>query len=494
MLLEISGLSYKESGAYVLKDISFAIRKGECWVITGPSGSGKSTLLRCIQHHKTFDGYIRFNDGAKDPVVKLITHQHGFKNLSGINNFYYQQRFNATESSDSKTVSEDLIETMTDPDAFKYLHMLEIGHLADTPLLHLSNGEHKRYQLAKALGQKAEWLLLDSAFTGLDTHARKMLEKILSELMQKGIHLILVERDYLPDFVTHVCELDRGIMTGVFTREQFLNQRRKKQSVAETIDLSKLSVTETVNFEYAVRMRNVTVKYDDRIILENISWDVKRGEKWCLTGPNGSGKSTLLSLITADNPQAFANEIYLFDKRKGSGESIWEIKKLIGFVSPELHQFFDKSQSCFNVVASGLFDTIGLFRKLTDEQKKLTETCLELFGISAWATKSFGTLSHGMQRWGLLARAVVKNPALLILDEPCQGLDDDFRAKSMGFISQVCNNADRTLICVTHLDDEIPAGLTGRMFLEKGKIKDIIQYGKEDNSHSRRWDRTGSYA
>lgn len=488
MLLEISGLSYRESGAYVLKDISLGIRKGECWVIKGASGSGKTTLLRCIQQYKSFAGTIHFADDS-EPVVKLIGHQHQFRNRSGANDFYYQQRFNATESDDSKTVSEDMVEDGKEIDVCSYLDMLEIGYLKDTPLLQLSNGEHKRYQIAKALAQQADWLLLDNAFTGLDAHSREVLERLLKNLKKKGIHLILVEREHFPDFVTQVCELEDGVLTGVFTRDQYLKSINSRKGTVGTMDLSKLSVSNPLTFQYAFQMRNVRVKYEDKTVLENITWEAKKGEKWCLTGPNGSGKSTLLSLITADNPQAFANEIYLFDKRKGSGESIWEIKKMIGYVSPELHQYFDKSSSCFNVIASGLFDTIGLFRKLNQEQQERATVCMDLFGLHDLATKPLGQLSYGTQRWVLLARAVVKDPALLILDEPCQGLDDEYRERFLGFMAQECLNAERTLICVTHLEDEIPEGITDRIKIENGKIKEIIHYGEKDNGDSGRRDR-----
>ncbi|HRP17827.1 MAG TPA: ATP-binding cassette domain-containing protein [Ginsengibacter sp.] len=289
MLLEISGLSYRESGAYVLKDISLGIRKGECWVITGASGSGKSTLLRCIQQYKSFTETIRFADGA-EPVVKLITHQHEFKNLSGISNFYYQQRFNATESSDCKTVWEDLVDEVGEADAMRGMELMEISYLKDEPQLQLSNGEHKRFQIAKALAHNAQWLLLDNAFTGLDAHARIMLERIIKDLKHKDVSVIMVEREYLPGFFTHVCELDKGILTGVFTREQYLKFGNRKHIAREDIDLSKLPVADDLEFEYAVRMKNVNVKYGDRLILDNVSWEVKKGEKWCLTGPNGSGK------------------------------------------------------------------------------------------------------------------------------------------------------------------------------------------------------------
>src|SRR5688572_13384763 len=120
-------------------------------------------------------------------------------------------------------------------------------------------------------------------------------------------------------------------------------------------------------------MKKVSVQYGDKIILDEVNWKVMKGERWLLSGPNGAGKSTLLSLITADNPKAYANSIFLFGKKRGSGESIWDIKKKIGFISPELHLFFDQGTSCFDVIASGLFDTIGLFRQLSAAQQRSEE-------------------------------------------------------------------------------------------------------------------------
>jgi molybdate transport system ATP-binding protein len=215
-------------------------------------------------------------------------------------------------------------------------------------------------------------------------------------------------------------------------------------------------------------MVNTTVRYGDTTILDGINWEVKKGEKWNVSGPNGAGKSTILSLITADNPQAYANEIWLFDKRRGSGESIWDIKKKIGFVSPELHQYFDFSASSFEVIASGLFDTIGLFRGLTVEQEESVLLWMPLLGLSELRTKRLSQLSTGQQRMVLLARALIKNPPVLILDEPCQGLDDEQAGYFKNLIDRLCGAFNTTLIYVSHYRQELPDCINKFLQLKNG--------------------------
>jgi molybdate transport system ATP-binding protein len=197
---------------------------------------------------------------------------------------------------------------------------------------------------------------------------------------------------------------------------------------------------------------------------------VIKGERWCLSGPNGAGKSTLLSLINADNPQAYANEIYLFDKRRGKGETIWDIKKRIGYVSPELHLFFDASVTTFDAIASGLFDTIGLFRSVNQEQADTVKAWMKLLNLEELSNRLLHSLPLGKQRFVLLARALVKNPPLLILDEPAQGLDEEQAALFKNIIEQICRHSDKTLIYVTHLKSEIPSCVRNFIQLEKGRI------------------------
>ena len=209
-----------------------------------------------------------------------------------------------------------------------------------------------------------------------------------------------------------------------------------------------------------VHLHHVTIQYGERKILNDVNWIIRCGEKWSLSGTNGSGKSTLLSLICADNPHAYSQRIDLFGRRRGTGESIWEIKRHIGYVSPEMHRAYLKNLPAIDIAASGLFDSIGLYRTPTDQQRQQCMGWLEAFGIADLCNRPFIRLSSGEQRLVLLARAFVKDPDLLILDEPLHGLDLCNKIRARAVIETFCQRAGKTMIYVTHYPQELPSCVT----------------------------------
>ena len=219
--------------------------------------------------------------------------------------------------------------------------------------------------------------------------------------------------------------------------------------------------------EHVVDLNKVSIRYGERTILKDLDWTVKCGEKWALSGDNGSGKSTLLSLVCADNPQSYACDIALFGRKRGSGESIWEIKKHIGYVSPEMHRAYLKNLPAIDIVASGLHDSIGLYRKVKEEDRAICEWWMDIFGIAELRDRSFLQLSSGEQRMVLLARAFVKDPELLILDEPLHGLDMYNRRMVKDIIEAFCERKDKTLIMVTHYREELPDTITNSLYLKR---------------------------
>ena len=216
-----------------------------------------------------------------------------------------------------------------------------------------------------------------------------------------------------------------------------------------------------------VRLNGVSIRYGDRTILRDLDWTVRRGEKWALGGENGAGKSTLLSLVCADNPQSYACDISLFGRKRGSGESIWEIKKHIGYVSPEMHRAYLKNLPAVEIVASGLHDSIGLYKRPRPEELDVCVEWMDIFGIGDLRDRPFLQLSSGEQRLCLLARAFVKDPELLILDEPLHGLDTYNRRRVKAVIEAFCHRRDKTLVMVTHYAEELPATITHRLYLKK---------------------------
>ncbi len=213
-------------------------------------------------------------------------------------------------------------------------------------------------------------------------------------------------------------------------------------------------------------------------MLKNINWEVKAGEKWLLQGPNGSGKSTLLSLINGDHPQSYANELYLFGNRRGTGESIWDIKQHIGLISPEFHWYFDATSTVWKCVASGFYDTVGLFQQLPYSKRAQVDELIEYFGLTENKNELLTALPLGKQRLVLLARTIIKNPELLILDEPCQGLDQQQTKHFNQLVDELCSNG-MTLIYVGHFESQLPTCIEKRILLEKGEVKVVESLNTE---------------
>ena len=461
----------------VLANISFALGAGEHLAIIGSSGSGKTMLAKVLAGQVFVKGSVVFQFDEPSSLQKkvlLIEQRYGFKNLSHTTDFYYQQRYNSFDNSDAKTVLDEL-KAICQPDDFRIESLLlqfGLQHRYNAPLIQLSSGEHKRFQLVKAMLSQPQILILDSPFTGLDAAMRKEVYKVMNELAANDTKIIVItEANQIPACITHIALLDEGRLKNFISKADF-NNDVSPLSGYQYSHISKIGFSKSEPpYEYAVNMRNVTIAYGGKTILHNINWQVKTGDKWLLRGLNGAGKSTLISLINGDNPQAYKNEIYLFDKRRGTGESIWDIKQKIGFVSPELHQFYDKGTSCYNTIASGFFDTIGLFKKLSQQQHEQLKQWIDFLNFSAIQNKSLATLSFGIQRLILLARAMVKNPPLLILDEPCQGLDEEQKNSFVNLVNNICEQFNKTLIYVSHYDNEIPDCIEKVIELKAGEQK-----------------------
>ncbi|HEX2845252.1 MAG TPA: ATP-binding cassette domain-containing protein [Chitinophagaceae bacterium] len=478
-ILEVNQLSVRKGSLQVLESISFSLKQGDHLAITGTAGSGKTSLALALAGRIFFSGQLQYAGKLNERIV-WVEQEHHFKNLSNTSNFYYQQRFNSMDSEDAITVAAYLggkhVAEM------ELLRPFDLGRLLDEPLIQLSNGENKKVQIAKALLAFPKVLVLDQPFVGLDVNARTFLHQRINELADKGILIILATHpSEIPSCITKVISLEKS-QPAVFRERKAFDEQMpsaaKRQELNEVLLKRVLNIAPGGQFNAVIQMKNVNVSYGDKKILQQVNWEVKEGERWLLSGPNGAGKSTLLSLITADNPQAYANEIYLFDRKRGSGESIWDIKKRIGYLSPELILFFDSSNSVFEAVASGLFDTIGLFRQVTDEQMQRVYDWLELLGIRSLARKRLNEVSAGEQRRALLARALIKNPPLLILDEPCQGLDDETEDGLLDLINAVCVAGNKTLIYVTHYANKRPECVNRIIRLESGCV---IQSGILEN-------------
>ncbi|WP_136481236.1 ATP-binding cassette domain-containing protein [Cognatitamlana onchidii] len=327
----------------------------------------------------------------------------------------------------------------------------DIKTLTENTLKNSSEGERKKALLNHLLSKADfEYLVLDNVFDGLDIKSQSRIKTLLFRISRKTrlIQVTTRKRDVL-----------------FFTRKFYVFKLGKlnEQSSLENIytskfdffskDLPKPVFKEFKSYVPLIALKNVSLKYGNRGILDNISWEIQPNEFWQLVGPNGSGKSTMVSLISGDNPRAYGQNITLFDIKKGSGESVWDIKKNIGFYASELMRGFKRNTSVLNMIISGFVDSVGLYKYPTDEQKRIAYQWLELLNMNHLKQKSFQLLSDGHKRLVLIARAMVKHPPLLILDEPINGLDDHDIYIFSQLVNKIAKESRTAIIYISHREE-----------------------------------------
>ena len=482
--ITVNNLSVTLQGVKVLDAISFRLDKNQHLLIQGSSSSGKTTLAKALCGTVFSTGLldIQFDEQVElQPKIRLVELRHTFKNLSHTNDFYYQQRFNSFDAGDAPTLREELLGDLSPALRRKAEIRLEnlltkfgLQHRKDAPVIQLSSGEHKKLQLIRAFLQPPQILVLDNPYLGLDAITRVQLNSYLEEMAVAGVQLLLIAdiRD-IPACITHIALLEKGRLMAFdeISKDGGISQMLPKQFPLLDHRMLPEAGHNRNNFREIARLVNVSVNFGEKQLFQNICWTILPGERWLVKGTNGAGKSTLLSLITGDNPQAYANEIYLFDRKRGSGESIWDLKKRIGYISPELHAYFDRNCTCSEAIASGFFDTVGLYKKLKPEQQQILAEWIGYFSLGHILDKPLAMVSGGEQRMVMLARALVKNPPLLVLDEPCQGLDEYQKNEFIQVIDELCEYLDKTMIYVSHYDNELPGCITGVLQLENKLAK-----------------------
>lgn len=455
--------------------VNWTIDKGEQWAVIGPNGAGKTILSEMLQRKYALQtGEISCDFvGKSNELIRSITFKDIYS-LADCRNSYYQQRWNATETEEMPTVEDLLKDFKGQDDLQEMLSLFGVEESLPKKIIFLSSGELRKFLIVRTLLFHPRLIILDNPFIGLDAPSRDLLNSMLQKMSQlKGTQIVLLlsNPNDIPEMITHVLPVENKSLLPVMSREAFLNDQELQdrlfpQPTGEII-LPEEESHKASQHEVTLRMENIHIKYGTRTILKDLNWEVRNGEKWALLGPNGSGKSTLLSLVYADNPQSYANTLYLFDRKRGTGESIWEIKSRIGYVSPEMHLFYKENVPAINVVASGFFDSIGLYRKCNDQQKETALKWMNVFSISELKDRPFLTLSSGEQRLVLLARAFVKNPDLIILDEPLHGLDAFNKRQAARIIDKFCQREGKTLLYVTHYPKELPACVSNKFVLKK---------------------------
>jgi molybdate transport system ATP-binding protein len=472
--VQISDLTISYGATTVLSNLTWTIEPHQNYILGGKSGSGKTTLAKAIAGLVTGSGDVKVEFDKSSsllPQVIYVSNWYQFTNLEGDRNFYYQQRYNRHQGNDTLTVKAEFLhfakkENLNLEDIQDKIVAMGFGHTMDSQLIELSSGEHKKLQLIKSLWLKPQLLIIDEAYTGLDKQSRAELNIWLDELVSEGVQLIIISNDkQLPNSINSYAHVVDGQLEIVSSFDEILQDERRVRKNLPSF----LQQAPNINFENIADLKHIIIRYGDKVVLKDVSWRVDVGEKWLLQGPNGSGKSTLLSLINGDHPQSYGLDISLFGKKRGSGESIWDIKQKIGMISPEMHWYFDQNATVWHTLASGFYDSIGWFIDVKFHEKKQIEELMSFFDLTEHKDQLLHTLPLGKQRLAMLARSIIKNPPLLVLDEPCQGLDTQQAKYFNDVVDELCEYG-KTLIYVGHYESQLPSCIEKRIVLEKGEV------------------------
>ncbi len=499
--LSLQEATFRLGDNLIFAGTSWTFRSDEHWALIGPNGSGKSLLADALRGrlplvHGELAYHFRPPPGlAREQAIshvafetkKAACHdtaaQVRWSSLEEegvrVRDFLSYDRVlevNPFEVTDRHAVARRAFETRRR----KAIELMGLEPFLDRTVLSLSNGENQRLELARALCRPMRLLILDEPFAGLDATGRKRFAAALERLGHGPVRVLLITArpEDLPGFITHVGRVNRCRLEASGPRAQIL-PRFRASAQSRAIRRLQVSTLRKVpapphprsGARILIELRNATVRYGEAVILKGVSWRVSEGESWALLGPNGSGKSTLLSLIQGDHPQAYANDVVVFGRARGDGESIWHAKRRFGSVSPELHLHFPDNQTCLNAVASGFLDMLAVYEKLPASRWATARSWLDRLGLGAFADSPFSALSAGLQRMVLLARALVKSPPLLILDEPCQGLDLHHCRLFISAVDRLIRHRTATVIYVTHRPDEIPTSITRVLRLNHGVAK-----------------------
>ncbi|MGA7744025.1 MAG: ATP-binding cassette domain-containing protein [Polyangia bacterium] len=467
---------------------------GERWAIIGPTDSGKGLLLAALAgklslvegrlRHPFWEGDPRFADsifGVLPPGSIAMASMNQHRQLLQAREFH-QLRWHGSFTTGTASVREHLERSQVEqrnPFAVmdgqgaqrferawqREVDRFELTPLLDRPLVALSSGELHRLLLARALMLDPRLLLVDEPFASLDAHSRGALLQILDALHSDGTGVVLAaaRADDLPAGISHIIEVQE--------RRMVYAGPRREQPVAEPRKATVRARATSTDGPPLVEFRDVTVRQGAGTLLDRVTFTINPGEHWALVGPNGSGKSTLLSLILADNPQAFANHVRVGGRQLGPGCGIWDIKALLGWVSPELEAHYPPDASSLDAVLSGFASSLGVYGEPSHDQNAAAFEWLDRLGLDRVRDRPFATLAACHRRLVLLARAAVHRPSLLILDEPCQGLDQPGRERLLAAIEATALALRAGMIFVTHDPGEIPSTVTNLLVLESGHLR-----------------------
>ena len=464
----------------VLNDFNFTINSNEFWVILGKNGSGKSLIGQLLTNllditsgdfsHAKSIGYVSSSNAdhlLEEDVLNMIGDPENLTDPGQRSEDYI------IEGLDESEVPKELVDS---------LNMSGILHRG---VRQLSTGELQKVMICRAIMQKPALLVFDDPYEGLDVASREHLSDIINNIdkTEMSVVLIVSRLDSILETTTHIAYMEDGTFPIQGKKEEIINSPTMKMFFDPVITMpeelpgqQRINSVNTDENENVISLQNTSVNYGERKILEDFTWNVKQNQNWLITGPNGCGKTTLLSLVTGDHSQSFNNGVTLFGIKRGSGETIWDIKKNIGIVSSALQRDYKVSVSVIDMVISGFYDSIGIYSNYLQEEYNEAYKWLEIVGMQHIKDESIKTLSYGEQRLLLIIRAMVKHPPILILDEPCLGLDPINRTLILKLINYLASKTVTQIFYITHHQEDKIDCITNRLtFVEKeDELFDIV--------------------
>jgi molybdate transport system ATP-binding protein len=467
----ISRVTARISEQVLLGEIDWTLATGEHWAVLGANGSGKSALGRLLC------GELEIVTGTVSPVDRAE-----FVAFETVEDVLEIERYNDDsdfiDCVDHGTLVRDFIlkgGSTDEPRLMELARQLDFVDLLERGIRFLSTGEMRKVMICRALLQKPQLLVLDEPFDGLDHASCAVLQQLIADCAGQGIRIVLLLNRFseiLP-LISHVAYIQDCSLVASGPKDELLHSEALRRLHAFHYTLpAHLPERDSAHAapllpadEPLIEMNNVVVSYGGQPVLNQLSWSVQPGQHWQISGPNGAGKSTLLSLVSGDHPQAYANDIRLFGRQRGTGESVWEIKQQLGLLSTAFQQNYRVGVTAKLAVISGFFDSVGVYGQYSPQQQEIALQWLQMLHLEQHRDTPLRNLSYGEQRMILLARAMVKQPRLLILDEPCQGLDDINRQMVLKLIDYLAATGDTQLLYVTHHGEDRLACITHHLQL-----------------------------
>jgi molybdate transport system ATP-binding protein len=499
------------NGHRVLHDVCWELRRGENWAVLGLNGAGKSTFLRLLRGEiwpAPVNGGTRTYafDGA--PTQSPI----GVKQRMAIVSAEQQQRYTRVHGrkyGDDFTpritvrdlvftglLESELVTRKPKPAEVAKVNrvMREVGidDLADMPFDKLSQGQLRKTLIARAVIGQPDVLILDEVGVGLDAQSRRalldMIQRVASPLPSSrggvggGVQILMTthRRDELIPSITNVLEIKHGRITASGP----LSQRERVGVRANTSSFVPLVEDKSREAQpFLINIVNASVALDEgaKVVLHDVTWRMNEGEHWLIIGDNGVGKSTLLKLILGDLWPAQGGRIERFGR--SDFKNVWEIKQRIGYASAELQARYHHDLTAEQVIATGFNASVGWLQRTTKAQDKRVQAMIDLFGLRDLARRSILEMSYGQARKVLVARALVAQPRIVILDEVFDGLDAQFRAELTAILESIASplpsrggaGGGVSILLVTHHEADCLPCITHRMRVERGRVTEQEQ-------------------